>query len=253
MSNIRYDLIPVQGMKEVSKVLTEKLDRHEVNEWKYGISWTTILSSLKKHLAEFELGNDYTSEGLLQMAEVASDALILCEYYSIYPQGDNRIIAPVNKPIVGCDLDDVIFDFVGSYEKRFNTKLSDYWNGDYNMSDNLKTLQNEKDFWVNMPVKNQPSFEVDYYITARSIPVEWTEEAIQKNNLPKAPVYTLPWNTSKIETLKKLGISIMIDDKVATFKECKENGIFCYLMDTAANKHYNVGHHRIYNLDLKIK
>ncbi len=253
MSNIRYDLIPVQGMKEVSKVLTEKLDRHEVNEWKYGISWTTILSSLKKHLAEFELGNDYTSEGLLQMAEVASDALILCEYYSIYPQGDDRIIAPVNKPIVGCDLDDVIFDFVGSYEKRFNTKLSDYWNGDYNMSDNLKTLQNEKDFWVNMPVKNQPSFEVDYYITARSIPVEWTEEAIQKNNLPKAPVYTLPWNTSKIETLKKLGISIMIDDKVATFKECKENGIFCYLMDTAANKHYNVGHHRIHNLDLKIK
>lgn len=253
MSNIRYDLIPVQGMKEVSKVLTEKLDRHEVNEWKYGISWTTILSSLKKHLAEFELGNDYTSEGLLQMAEVASDALILCEYYSIYPQGDDRIIAPVNKPIVGCDLDDVIFDFVGSYEKRFNTKLSDYWNGDYNMSDNLKTLQGEKDFWVNMPVKNQPSFEVDYYITARSIPVEWTEEAIQKNNLPKAPVYTLPWNTSKIETLKKLGISIMIDDKVATFKECKENGIFCYLMNTAANKHYNVGHHRIYNLDLKIK
>lgn len=253
MSNIRYDLIPVQGMKEVSKTLTEKLARHEVNEWKYGIPWTTILSSLKKHLAEFELGNDYTSEGFLHMAEVASNALILCEYYSIYPQGDDRIIAPVNKPIVGCDLDDVIFDFTGAYEERFKTKLSDYWEGDYNMGANLKTLQSEKEFWVNMPLKNRPSFEVDYYITARSIPVEWTQEAIQKNNLPKAPIYSLPWNVSKISTLKNLGVTIMIDDKYATFKECKENGIFCYLMDTNANKHYNVGHHRIYNLDLKIK
>ena len=253
MSNVRYDLIPVQGTTEVSKVLTEKLKKHEVNEWKYGISWTEVLSSLKKHLTEFELGNDYTEEGLLHMAEVASDALILCEYYSIYPQGDNRIIAPINKPIVGCDLDDVIFDFTGSYEKRFNTKLSNYWNGDYNMSKNLEQLKDEKEFWVNMPVKNRPSFEVDYYITARSIPVEWTKEAIQKNNLPKAPVYSLPWNVSKIDTLKELGVDIMIDDKYSTFKECKENGIFCYLMNSDTNQHYNVGHHRIYDLNLKIK
>ena len=253
MSNVRYDLIPVQGITEVNKVLTKKLETHEVNEWKYGISWTEVLSSLKKHLTEFELGNDYTEEGLLHMAEVAANALILCEYYSIYPQGDDRIIAPVNKPIIGCDLDDVIFDFTGSYEKRFNTKLSDYWNGDYSMGANLEQLKNEKDFWVNMPVKNRPSFEIDYYITARSIPVEWTEEAIQRNNLPKAPVYSLPWNVSKIDTLKKLGVDIMIDDKYATFKECKENGIFCYLMDAASNKHYNVGHHRIHNLDLRIK
>ena len=253
MSNVRYDLIPVQGITEVSKVLTEKLKKHEVNEWKYGISWTEVLSSLKKHLTEFELGNDYTEEGLLHMAEVASDALILCEYYSIYPQGDDRIIAPINKPIVGCDLDDVIFDFTGSYEKRFNTKLSNYWNGDYNMSKNLEQLKDEKEFWVNMPVKNKPSFEVDYYITARSIPVEWTKEAIQKNNLPKAPVYSLPWNVSKIDTLKVLGVNIMIDDKYSTFKECKENGIFCYLMNSDTNQHYNVGHHRIYDLNLKIK
>ena len=253
MSNVRYDLIPVQGITEVNKVLTKKLETHEVNEWKYGISWTEVLSSLKKHLTEFELGNDYTENNLLHMAEVAADALILCEYYSIYPQGDDRIIAPVNKPIVGCDLDDVIFDFTGSYEKRFNTKLSDYWNGDYDMGSNLEQLKNEKDFWVNMPVKNRPSFEIDYYITARSIPVEWTEEAIQRNNLPKAPVYSLPWNVSKIDTLKKLGVNIMIDDKYATFIECKENGIVCYLMDAASNQHYNVGHHRIHNLDLRIK
>ena len=121
------------------------------------------------------------------------------------------------------------------------------------MSKNLEQLKDEKEFWVNMPVKNRPSFEVDYYITARSIPVEWTKEAIQKNNLPKAPVYSLPWDVSKIDTLKELGVDIMIDDKYSTFKECKENGIFCYLMNSDTNQHYNVGHHRIYDLNLKIK
>ena len=63
-----------------------------------------------------------------------------------------------------------------------------------------------------MTLKNRPTFEVDYYVTARSIPEEWTKEAIAKNNLPMAPIYTLPWNVSKIDTLKKLNASIMIDD-----------------------------------------
>ena len=253
MNNTRYDLIPVQGIEEVSKVLTEKLKKYGKNEWKYGIAWTEVISSLKKHLIKFEAGEDFTEEGLLNIAEVAMNALILAEYYSIYPQGDDRIIAPVNKPIVALDLDDTVFDFLGSYSKRFNTELSDYWNGDYNMNENLKQLTQDKDFWVNMPVKNVPNFEVDYYVTARSIPIEWTQEAIQKNNLPKAKIYTLPWNMSKIETLKNLIVDIFIDDKFETFKECLNSGIFCYLMDAPHNKHYNVGHHRIMDLNLKIK
>lgn len=253
MSNIRYDLIPAQGIFEVSKVLTQKLEKHGKNEWKYGISWTEVLSSLKKHLNRFESGEDFTKSGLLHIAEVAMDALILAEYYSIYPQGDDRVIAPVNKPIVAVDLDDTIFDFLGSYSRRFNVELSDYWNGDYGMNENLKTLQKDKDFWVNMPVIHTPNFEIDYYVTARSIPIEWTQEAIQKNNLPKAKIYTLPWNVSKIETLKNLKVDIMIDDKFQTFKECLNSGIFCYLMDAPHNRHYNVGHHRITDLNLKIK
>lgn len=250
---IRYDLLPVQGILEVNKVFTDKLKQHGKNEWKYGIPWTEVLSALKKHLMRFEAGEDYNEEGRLNIAEVAMNALILSEFYSIYPQGDDRVIAPVNKPIVALDLDDTVFDFLGSYEKVTGIKPSDYWNGDYNMSKNLDELKNNKDFWVNMPVKNIPNFEVDYYVTARSIPIEWTQEAIQKNNLPKAKIYTLPWNVSKIETLKKLGIQIFIDDKYETYKECLNSGIFCYLMDAPHNRHYNVGHHRITNLNLKIK
>lgn len=249
----KFDLIPVRGLNEVNKVFNEKLKNHEKDAWKYGLSWTDVLSKLKEALTDFELGKDYDSNGNLNIARVAMQALILAEYYSIYPQGDDRKIAPLNKPIIAIDLDDVVFDFIGSYESRFNVKTSDYWNGDYNMAENLKTLQQDKEFWTNMPVKNIPSFEVDYYVTARSIPIEWTQEAIQKNNLPKAKIYSLPWNVSKIDTLKSLGVEIFIDDKAETFKECLNSGIFCYLMDAPHNKHYNVGHHRIYDLNLPLK
>lgn len=253
MSNIRYDLTPAQGIEEVSKVLTHKLNKYGKNTWKEGISWTEVLSSLKKHLLQFEKGIDYNQDGDLNIAEVAANALLLCEYYSLYPQGDDRTLGVVHKSVIGLDLDDTIFDFLGAYKARFGVELADYWNSDYNMKANLDILKEDKDFWVNLPVKHIPTFEVDYYVTARSIPVEWTEEAIQKNNLPKAKVYTLPWNVSKIDTLKNLGIEIFIDDKYETFKECLNSGIFCYLVDAPHNRHYDVGHHRIYNLDLKIK
>jgi hypothetical protein len=251
--DIRYDLVPVHGLSAVNKVFSSKLMKYSKNKWKDGLAWTDVLSNLKKHLLEFEQGHDFTADGLLNMAHVAEDALILCEYYKIYPQGDDRNLSKIKNCIIGCDLDDVIFDFHKAYEERFHTKLSDYWNGDYNMSENLKTLQKDKDFWINLPLKQKEvPFEIDYYITARSIPNEWTEESIQRNNLPKAPIISVNWDESKLEVLKKLGVSIMIDDKYSTFKECKENGIFCYLVDGPANKHYEVGHHRIYNLsDLK--
>ena len=247
--NIRYDLVPNLGLQEVCKILNTKLEKHERNEWKYGLSWTEVLSSLKKHLSEFELGHDFTKNNLLNIAYVAEEALILAEYYKIFPQGDDRVVVPCTSPIVCCDLDDVVFKFVETYEQRFNTKISEYWSGDYNMEENLKILQNEKDFWVNMPIKAYPPFEVDYYVTSRSIPLEWTKESIQKNNLPKAPIISLPWNVSKIETLKDVKCDIMIDDKINTFKECKNAGIFCYLVTTPANKRYNVGHHRINSIE----
>lgn len=250
---IDYSLLPPFGILEAHKTFTQKLENHDKNEWKQGIPWTEVLSSLKKNLCAFEAGQDYTESGLLCISEVVANALILADYYSSYPQGDDRIITPITKPIVGCDLDDVIFDFTGAYEQKFNTKLSDYWNGDYNMKENLEELKKDKDFWVNMPLKNRPNFEIDFYCTARSIPVEWTQEAIQKHNLPKAPIYSLPWNVSKIDTLKELHTDVFIDDKFQTFKECKAAGIFCYLMDATTNQHYNVGHHRIYNLQLNIK
>ncbi len=253
MKKIRYDLTPQYGEDEVCKVFTDKLNKYEVNEWKKGLKWSEVLSSLKKHLLQFEIGNDFTESGLLEMAEVAATALILCDYYKTFPQGDDRIIQPINKPIVALDLDGVIFDFDKAYKERFGVELSPFWNGNYRMSEHLSELESDKDFWVNLEVLNRPSFEVDYYITSRSICKEWIEESIQKNNLPCAKVYVVPWNTSKLPLLQELNVDIFVDDKFENYKEATNAGIFCYLMDAAHNKHYNVGHRRISNLNIPIK
>lgn len=253
MNKIRYDLLPNYGVSETNKVFTEKLNKYQKNKWKYGLSWTEVLNSLKYHLSEFELGHDYNKEGLLNIAEVAMNALILAEFYHTYPQGDDRLIAPLNKPIVALDIDDVCLDFLGAFEKRFGYKLNPYWNGSYQISDQLKELQKDKDFWVNLPVLNKPSFEPDLYITSRSIPIEWTMESLEKNGFPCAPVYAVPWNESKVALLKEHSVDILIDDKIQNFREATENGVFCYLMDAPHNKYYDVGHRRIKNLKLNIK
>lgn len=250
---IRYDLVPQHGLEEVCKVFTEKLNRYNANQWKYGMSWSEVISNLKRHLHNFELGKDYNDENLLHMAEVAMNALILCDYYKTYPQGDDRLISPITKPIVALDIDDVCLDFQGAFQNKFKIELNPYWNGNYDMSKMLEEIKEDEEFWTNLPAKHVPSFEPDLYITSRSIPDEWTMKNLQKMGFPCAPVYSIPWNTSKVELLKKHNVDILVDDKWANYKEATEAGIFCYLMDAPHNKYYNVGHRRIYDLNLNIK
>jgi len=104
---MRYDLIPTRGIEEVHKVLNSKLEDHYPGEWKQGLSWTSVLSNLKKHLLDFEKGADFVSDGTLSIAHVAADALMLAEYFAINPAGDDRQFLPINRPIVALDIDDV--------------------------------------------------------------------------------------------------------------------------------------------------
>lgn len=250
---MRYDLIPIKGLEEVHKVLNSKLDKYDVDEWKHGLKWTDVISSLKKHLIAFEKGDDYTPEGNLSIAEVASSALILAEYYSINPAGDNRQFLPINRPIVSLDIDDVCLDFIGAFESKTGIKCNDYWNSTYEMKEKLEELSTNEEFWTTLPTKHMPTFEPDLYITSRSIPVEWTKKNLERNGFPCAPVYSVPWNESKVKLFKKHKVSIHIDDKFSNYQDAIANGIFCYLMDAPHNKYYNVGHRRIYDLNLSIK
>lgn len=250
MEDIRYDLVPPKGLEEVCKVLTSKLGKYNKNEWKFGLKWSDVLSSLKKHLNEFEQGHDYTQDGTLSIAHVAMNALLICDYYSSFPHGDDRIINKPRKPRIVLDIDDTVLDFRNAIQEKFNIKLNDYWDGSYQIKECLDQLSNDKDFWVNLKPLHKITFEPTAYLTSRSIPVEWAKECLEKNGFPCAPVYSVPYNESKVELLKELKADVMIDDKPENYREALEAGIFCYLMDAPHNQFVEAGHRRIYNLNI---
>ena len=115
----------------------------------------------------------------------------------------------------------------------------------------LKILAEEKDFWLNLTVKNKPNFIPAGFVSARGISKKWTVESLQKHKIPgRSNVHQVPLGQSKIEVLKSLNCDIFVDDKYATFKECHENGVFCLLMDAPHNQHINTPY-RIYTLDIE--
>lgn len=150
------------------------------------------------------------------------------------------------------DIDDVIFDWHKDYAKRFNCAVPRRWYKRTSkvMKERLDILSKEKNFWLNLTVKNKPNFIPAGYVSARGINKKWTEESLKKYDIPgRSHVYQVHWGESKIDLLKKLNCDIFIDDKYATFKECHENGIFCLLMDAPHNQHI-ITPYRIYTLDI---
>lgn len=244
-------LIPESHTTGIAEVFTFGAKKYGKHNWRKGMSWLAMIDSMKRHLEAIQRGEDYDKEsGMLHIHHLGCNVAMLSEYYKIFPQGDDRITT-LTGPKITLDLDDVIFDFAGAYESRFGEPLNPYWKASYQLAARLKELQDDKDFWVNLPVLNIPPFEPIAYVTSRSIPKEWCEEAIQNAGLPCAPVYTVPWNQSKLETIKSLGDDIIhVDDKYETFKELNDAGIFCYLMDAPANRYYQVGHKRVFDLNI---
>jgi hypothetical protein len=148
------------------------------------------------------------------------------------------------------DIDDVIFDWHKDYAKRFNCKVPKHWSTAKIMKDRLQILSTEKEFWLNLTVKNRPNFIPAGFVSARGISKSWTIESLKKFNIPgRSVVHQVPWGESKINLLKELNCDIFVDDKYATFKECNKAGIFCLLMDAPHNQHIKTPY-RIYTLDI---
>lgn len=249
---LRYDLLPKFAIEEFTKVLTIGANKYEPRNWENGMSWMGVLASLKRHLAAFERGEDFDKEtGLLHIAHVIANASFITEYYKIYPQGDDRTHTYLNPPKIGLDIDEVLADWVGHWTKHYGMEVPETWNFDRNIKEKFDSLKDDKDFWMSIPVKTSPSeigFEPHCYITSRSIPKEWTEEWLDKNGFPTMPVYSVDFNTSKVEVAKESGIDIFIDDRFENFVELNRNGICCFLFDAPHNKRYDVGYKRLTSL-----
>jgi len=148
------------------------------------------------------------------------------------------------------DIDDVIFGFQEAYAEKYNTKMQKSWSNSNLMKKRLSELRKQKDFWLNLPLKNKPNFTPKGFVSARAIPKSWTRESLKINSIPgRSNVNQVPWGASKIKLLKEYNCDIFIDDKVETFRECHKNGIFCLLMDASHNQKTKTKY-RIYDLDI---
>ena len=228
--------------------------------------WSECEASLRRHLQAYAAGEDFdfdkdcptcqignceSHSGELHMAAVVVNAMFILDYYRSNPKFDDRWKSYMHQPKIVLDIDEVVCGWAEGYKQHTGKCIqAQYWDSRYNFSTELAELAKDKSFWLGLPCIRRPDFVPHAYVSSRSIPVEWTEEWLEKNGLPCRPVHHVPFNHSKIEKLKALEADYFIDDRFENFYEAEQNGIFTFLMDASHNQHYNVGYKRIKELKL---
>lgn len=146
---------------------------------------------------------------------------------------------------ISLDIDGCICDFYNPYIERFGLpkKESEITKNVFNI------LSKDKNFWLTLPIINNPTFNVCQYTTARCIPKVWIKEYLEKSCMPKAPIYQLfNYHLSKVPKIKMGGCNLHIDDSIRVFIDCNLNGIPCLLLDSPSNQKWGpIG--KIYSLD----
>lgn len=258
----RHDLIPPFAIEQLTKILTFGAKKYKDRNWEKGMQWSRVISSLKRHLHEIEKGNDYDDEsGELHIAHLLCNAVFLCEFYKIHPQGDDRPHWYLREGRIALDIDDVISDFLPHYIKHFKIETKPtFWNFDDQMQERLEQLKTNEDFWLSIPPKvdaEKLPFTPVCYITNRICSEDITKKWLSKHSFPMVPIIQGIPGKGKAAIAKEMKIDIFVDDNFNTFVEMNKTildektnkKICCYLMTTPQNEKYPVGHKRIYKLE----
>ena len=87
---LRYDLIHPIAQEGLVRVLTLGAKKYEPRNWEKGMSWSSILASLKRHLAAIEKGEDFDLEtGEFHIDHVQCNAHFLSAYLKSGPNDEN--------------------------------------------------------------------------------------------------------------------------------------------------------------------
>ena len=254
---LRYDLVEPHAHKDLVQVLTDGANKYADRNWQNGLTWTSVIASLKRHLAAIEIGEDYDPEsGRLHIAHLAANAHFLNAFYYIFPQGDDRDKRFLKLPKIGLDIDDVIADFMGAWCKLYpEIGEANSWHFDYEIKNKFEKMREDgvlDEFYLNLEPLINPKdlpFIPHCYITSRPVSKEITEKWIQLMGFPTRPVYRVDILKSKVEFAKESGIEIFIDDSYDNFVDLNNAGIFTYLFTTSWNLRHDVGHMRINSLN----
>lgn len=252
---LRYDLLHPLATEGIVKVLTKGAEKYLPKNWEKGMSWMSVVASLKRHLAAFEKGEDFDPEtGLLHMDHVQCNAHFLSAYYKIAPQYDDRRHT-TNTPLkIGLDIDELLCDWVGPWCKKFDLPKPTSWYFQREMLTHFQEMVAKgelNDFYANLPPLLSPAdipFEPHAYVTSRPVPSKVTEKWLDDNGFPTRPVYTVNVGESKANIIKEAGIDLYIDDRWENYIDLNSKGVLCYLWDAPHNQRYNAGFKRIKSL-----
>lgn len=254
---LRYDLVEPHAFEDFVQVLTDGANKYFDRNWENGLSWTSVLASLKRHIAAIEKGEDRDPEsGRLHIAHAACNVHFLNAFYYIFPQGDDRPKRFLNTAKIGLDIDGVLADWTGAWAK-LHPELSatpHSWYFDRVVGKRFNVMRETSvldEFYLNIePLINHKDlpFEPHCYITSRPVLKEISEQWLDKHEFPSKPVYSVDVRTSKVDVAREAGVEIFIDDSYENFVELNNNGIFTYLFTAPWNLKYDVGHMRLNSL-----
>lgn len=254
---LRYDLVNYQAHRDMVKVLTIGAEKYFDRSWEGGLSWTSVIASLKRHLAAIEAGEDYDQEtGCLHIAHAACNVHFLNAFYYTFPQGDDRPKRFLKLPKIGLDIDGVLADFNSGWSELYPdiSKTPNSFFLDRNIKERFAEMREKNtldDFYLNLKPLILPEnlpFEPHCYITSRPVKKEISEQWLDILGFPKKQVYSIDIMESKVDAAKDAGVEIFIDDRFENFVELNNAGIFTYLFTSSWNLKYDVGHMRLNSL-----
>jgi hypothetical protein len=254
---LRYDLVEPRAHRDMVEVLTDGAEKYFDRNWENGLSWTSVLASLKRHIAAIECGEDRDPEsGRLHIAHAACNVHFLNTFYYTFPQGDDRPKRFLKLPKIGLDIDGVLADFTGSWRKLFPEISAEpnSWYLDRKIVKRFEAMKKDgiiDDFYRDIKPLIKPedlNFEPHCYITSRPVAKEITEEWLDVLGFPAKKVYSIDISKNKVDVAKEAGVEIFIDDCYENFVNLNNNGIFTYLFTASWNIKYEVGHMRLNSL-----
>jgi hypothetical protein len=255
---LRYDLVEPHAFADFVQVLTDGAEKYFDRNWERGLSWTSVLASLKRHIAAIEKGEDYDKEsGRLHIAHAACNVHFLNAFYYTFPQGDDRPKRYLNMPKIGLDIDGVLADWTGGWAK-IHPELSATpfsWYFDRVVGKRFKAMEvagTLDEFYMNLePLMKVEDlkFEPHCYITSRPVSKEISEAWLDKHGFPSRPVYSIGIGESKVDVAKAAGVEIFIDDSYENFVALNNAGICTYLYTASWNTKHDVGHLRLNSLN----
>lgn len=253
---LRYDLVNPQAHEGMVEILTFGANKYAERNWEKGMAWSKVISSLKRHLAAIEKGEDYDKEsGKLHADHVACNAHFLSAYYRIYPQGDDRPHKYLNRPKIGLDIDEVLCNWLKGWRELWSIiEPPTSWFFDREIRQRFVEMDKNgtlESFYSNLEQLIDPKdipFEPHCYITSRPCSLETTIEWLDKKGFPTRPVYCVGVGQSKVDVAKQAGIDIFVDDSYDNFTALNNAGICCFLYDQPHNRRYEVGFKRLFSL-----